>query len=240
MSRRAKPGSEGARRALVALVGALIVGAVALGVWRWRAAEEAERAAEDARGAEREARRAQRERRLHEESERLMPSVVSGVHLGMPLAEAREARRMTPDLNARAEEGTAVFEERLPNGSRVMYVFDRRDRLQRVQVLSMIPPEGVGPHLSAMNAQYGTPTGVWDCPSTGGVPTRRFTWRHGETTVSDIFLVHANQVSVTLYIAPSAVIERSLRMGACRPIASADELDVFPVARPEDLAGARP
>jgi hypothetical protein len=220
-----------ARWPLLGLLVFLLIGGAGWVVWSQQREAEAERVEQERRMDRRTARLAQRQRRLREESERLIPSVVGGVYLGMPVAEARQARRMAPDLTGQSEPGTRVFEEQLPNGSHAMYVFDRRtDRLQRLQVLSMIPTAGIAPHLTAMNEQYGPPTGIWDCPNTGGVPTRRFTWRHGETTVSDIFLVRGDQVSVTLYLAPSAVIARSLRMGGCRPIASADQIDTFPAA----------
>lgn len=173
--------------------------------------------------------------RLRRESERLVPPLLEGIHVGMSLEDARRARpAMVPDLQSPNPEArsTLVFEERLANGARAVYIFARRDRrLERLQVLSLLPStSAITPHLAAMNEQYGAPTGVWDCPDTGGVPTRRFTWRHGELTVSDVFLVHEGRVSVTLYIAPSAVIERSLRMGACQPVRDPSEIDRFPVA----------
>lgn len=168
--------------------------------------------------------------------------MLDGLYLGMPLEEVRAARpAMVPALaSAGSERDGPTFEESLPNGSRVVYVFARSGGseapLERVQVLSLLPSvEALGPHLEAMNAQYGTPTGIWDCPRTGGVPTRRFTWRRGESTVSDIFLVAGDRVSATLYIAPNDIIERSLRMGACRPLQNRHDLEAFPVASPEDL-----
>jgi hypothetical protein len=91
------------------------------------------------------------------------------------------------------------------------------------------------PHLAAMTERYGSPTGVWRCPDTGGVPTLRFTWRGNITTVSDVLLIHPGGVSVTLYIAPSERIHESLRRGACRPTSREDLLASPPIAMPEQL-----
>lgn len=234
------------RRSVLWALGACIAVSAAIGGWWWLAKREAE-AAERAR-LEQEAERAreqERQARIRRESERLIPELLEGVYLGMPLQEARRARpSMTPSLSsASTERDGTVLEESFPNGARAVYVFAQggADPLERVQVLSLLPSiEAIGPHLAAMNAQYGAPTGVWDCPQTGGVPTRRFTWRHGETSVSDIFLIAGDRVSVTLYIAPNDVIERSLRMAACRPVRDPAEIPAFPVAMPEQLNAPRP
>ena len=233
------------KRHLPWLIGLALILGGAFGVRAWlehrdaqqRAAEQAEREAE-------EAREERRLTRLRRESEELIPELLEGVYLGMPLDRARAARpQMAPDLSTRnPEPDTIVFEERFPNGARAVYVFaEPDDALERVQVLSLLPSlSAVAPHLAAMNAQYGSPSGIWDCPQTGGVPTRRFTWRHGETTVSDIFLVAGERVSVTLYIAPSDVIGRSLAMAACRPVRDPAQLERFPVATPEQMNAAGP
>jgi hypothetical protein len=232
------------RRSLYLLLGALALGGAVWGAWWW-STEQSEQLERDARAREaaREERRERRQERLRDESQRLMPELLEGVYLGMPLEDAHRARpRMTPALASDnpEERDTVVFEERFPNGARAMYVFTRQnDRLQRVQVLSLLPTvDALAPHLAAMIAQYGTPTGIWDCPNTGGVPTRRFTWRHGETTVSDVMLLYGGRVSVTLYVAPSAIIGRSLRMGACRPVESREQLEQFPTATPEQVESA--
>ena len=233
------------KRHLPWLIGAAVVAGGVFGGREWLAERDAQaRAAQQAERDAEEAREERRLTRLRRESEELIPELLEGVYLGMPLERARAARpRMAPDLSGRdPEPGTVVFEERFPNGARAMYVFRQPDdALERVQVLSLLPTvHAVAPHLAAMNAQYGTPTGIWDCPQTGGVPTRRFTWRHGETTVSDIFLVAGDRVSVTLYIAPSDVIGRSLAMAACRPVQNPSELEQFPVATPEQMNATGP
>jgi hypothetical protein len=231
--------------ALIGLIGAVVLVGGFLGV-QW-SLDERDAQAAAAERAEREAEEAREERRLvrlRRESEELIPELLEGVYLGMPLDRARQARpQMVPDLSTRnPEPDTVVFEERFPNGARAVYVYARPgDALERVQVLSLLPTvNAIAPHLAAMNAQYGTPTGIWDCPQTGGVPTRRFTWRHGETTVSDIFLVVGERVSVTLYIAPSDVIGRSLRMAACRPLRDPSELESFPVTTAEQVNAVGP
>ena len=182
------------------------------------------------------------EARLGDESATLIPEMLSGVELGMSLDELRAARPAARAPARPASDPTKMFlEEQLPNGANVMYGLERRSRrLLQVQVLSRMPAvEGIAPHLTAMNEQYGSPTGIWDCPDTEGLPTRRFTWRRAVTTVSDVFLVHPGGVSVTLYIAPSEVIERSLRMSSCRPVRSREELETFPVATAEQIQAQR-
>ena len=105
--------------------------------------------------------------------------------------------------------------------------------------LSLLPgTEAIAPHLTAMNEQYGRPTGIWDCPDTGGVPTRRFTWRHSETTIADVFLIYRGRVSVTLYIAPSSTIGASLQRAQCRP-AAPDAIATFPVTTEEQMAASQ-
>lgn len=218
---------------------ALVLLAIGGGVWGWRAWIEAEERAETERAeARRQERLADAERRvlrLIEESRGLMPAIVEGAALGLTVEEVRAARpRLAPARDATGE--LLMFEERLPNGGQAMYGFDRpSQRLVQVQVLSLLPTtNAISPHLAAMRDQYGTPTGVWDCPITGGVPTRRFTWRGSQTTVSDVFLIYGEQVSQTLYIATTDQIGRSLRMASCVPV-TGERIAEFPVASPEQM-----
>lgn len=232
-------------RGWLAFVG--VLGLIGAGVWGWSAWIDAEeQAAEErrqARRAERMEQAEERVERLIEESRELMPEVVSGVALGMPLDDVRRARapRITESSPARpgAGGGMLFYEERLPNGGQVMYGFDRpTQRLIQVQVLSLLPTtDAVAPHLAAMNERYGTPTGIWDCPTTGGVPTRRFTWRRSYTTVSDVFLIYGERVSLTLYIATSEQIGHSLQMASCVPVTQ-DRIAEFPTATPEQMQQA--
>jgi hypothetical protein len=225
-------------------VAVAVLAVVAGGWWVWREEQRAETTARaqaaQAAAEEREQAREERLERLREESGALMPEVLEGLYLGMPLSEARRLRpAMAPNPTAEdpAEPHLTVLGERLENGGRAVYAFERESqRLQRVQILSLLPDvRAIAPHLTAMNERYGSPTGVWNCPNTGGVPTRRFTWRHGNTTVSDVFLVYGGRVSVTLYVAPTPVIGLSLRRAGCRPVQSRDELERFPQASPDQL-----
>lgn len=214
------------------------------GVWGWSAWIDAEeRAEEEAVAARREARMQQAEERvgrLMAESRELMPEVVEGSALGMQLDEVRAARapRITQSSAGRGGPLT-MYEERLANGGQVMYGFDpQSQRLVQVQVLSLLPTvDAIAPHLAAMNERYGPPTGVWDCPTTGGVPTRRFTWRRSYTTVSDVFLIYGERVSLTLYIATSEQIGQSLQMARCVPVAR-ERIGEFPIATPEQMQQA--
>lgn len=178
---------------------------------------------------------------LATESRELIPPAFEGLELGMLRDRVQQLRpsmqRNPATMTNDDSPGMNFMEEDLPNGARAIYGFENESqRLQRLQVLSLMPnADGIGPHLAAMNEMYGSPTGIWSCPNTGGVPTRRFTWRHGRTTVMDIFLVYGGRVSVTLYIAPSGVAFASLRRGNCRPVTSRDEAAEFPVTTPEQM-----
>jgi hypothetical protein len=218
----------------------LSLGAVVLlvigGFWGMGAYEdhqaELRRERRESRRAERveEGREALRE--LREESATVMPDLLEGIALGSSLEEVRAIRGSAMILDDRpAEEGIEQWHERLPNGGEVMYGFEQRlGLLLQVQVLSLLPDvNAIAPHLRAMNEAYGSPTGIWDCPRTGDVPTRRFTWRRAETAVSDIFLIVGERVSLTLYITTSDRTAHSLARSGCRPI-TPDALDVFPVA----------
>lgn len=228
--------------AVIAVAAALIAGG-----WYWWREQEAAAVTAEATAAR--ARREERERREQEaieaiqrESDTLMPPLLEGIRLGMQKDDARRARPgMTPNTAGAdpREPHLESWEERFPNGARAVYVFERESGLlQRVQVLSLLPDvRAIAPHLTAMNEQYGTPTGIWDCPDADGVPTRRFTWRHGNTTVADIFLIYGNRVSQTLYIAPTPVIGLSLRRANCRPLSDASQLGNFPVTSPEQMMG---
>ncbi|MFK7991661.1 MAG: hypothetical protein AB8I08_36930 [Sandaracinaceae bacterium] len=217
-----------------------VVGIGGFGVWQSsrRADEEARDEARQTRRIAREARAEQHWAAVQEESASLMPALLEGVRLGLSrqaLESARPGASMVAGQDT-GEEGLTMLEERFGNGARAAYLLDdEHDRLQRVQVMSMLPATShIGAHLTAMNEQYGTPTGVWDCPDTGGVPTRRFTWRHGRTTIADIFLVYDGRVSVTLYIAPTGVIGASLQRARCQPVPR-EQLNAFPVTQPAQL-----
>lgn len=222
------------RETLVPLAVALLVAALGGGgVMLYQAhQEEVARVAREERAAERSAHADEELEELRTESGALMPAVVEGVALGMSLEEVRALRhtRMSRSSSER-DPGLGMYVERLPTGSEVVYLFDdATDRLVQVQVLSMMPQvEAIAPHLTAMNERYGTPTGIWDCPATGDVPTRRFTWRSAQTAIADVFLIYEGRVSVTLYVTTSERMEASLARSACHPVGR-DEVGTFPVA----------
>lgn len=222
---------------VVALLGAAVAGYVG---WTDREAARAAEARErEARRSAREKRRQEALRELREESETLIPPSLDGVALGQTKVEARAARpEMRPRLQGGDQGGLGLtwMEERLPNGSEVVYGFDAEDRLAQLQVMSVMPSaEALRAHLTSMVETYGRPTGVWDCPDTGGVPTRRFTWRRAETAIADILLIYGNRISQTLYIAPAGVIGASLRRAACRPVESREQLENFPITTVEQI-----
>jgi len=209
-----------------------LVGIVGIVVW-WnvedRAAEEAGEASRQEREQAREEREAERQSRLVEESAELMPGDLQGLALGMHKDDVAELRTMQPKLGE-TDPTKTFYEELLQNGAQVVYGFDREtESLAQIQVLSILPSAGAfNAHFTAMIESYGRPTGAWDCPDTGGVPTRRFTWRRARTTLADIFLIYGDRISVTLYIAPTEVIGASLARSQCRPVESYEQLLEFP------------
>lgn len=215
----------------------------ALGAWAFFAWREAEATREEeAQEAREEGERAARVARQREESMALMPEVLTGVGLGMTVEEVRAAgHRITPapGREPSPSEHLTMYEERLENGAQIMYGFgDANGRLSQVQVMSLLPrTEAIAPHLQAMNERYGTPSGVYDCPDTQGLPTRRFVWRESQTAVSDVFLLYNGRVSLTLYVASPDTILRSLRLGNCVPVPR-ERLDQFPTASPEQIQRA--
>ena len=174
---------------------------------------------------------------LRDASEELIPDLLEGVRLGISLAELREVRDVVPKQDARGEV-MDMYEEMLSGRSQVVYSVDGDiDRLMRIQIMSSIPPQGVAPHLEAMIARYGGPTGIWNCPATGagGIPMRRFTWRGSAVTVQDILLIHPAGVSQTLYIASTESIAASLRIAHCQRVTTHEQLDALPIATPEQM-----
>jgi len=232
------------RHALVPLVvAALLLGGGGIALFAWL--ESREEAAVAAARYEREERAAEardaRERRwedLGRASEAYVPGPLAGIRLGIGADDLRRARpSATPPLRTTSNEPR--WEEALPNGAQVVYVFDRSgDRLARLQVLSQVPAEGVAPHLQAMRDRYGDPKLVARCTerSAAGVPTLRFVWGDERVVLQDIFLVHPSGVSVTLYLAPADTLADSFTAGGCLPVRSREELDRLGVATPEMLA----
>lgn len=237
--------SPGARRALIVAVAAavLVGGGYAYSAYREAEAAEQERAdrqARERREQREEAEAIERITRLQEESLRLIPELIRPVALGQTRQEVRRHRPAAQPNLENSDQTKIWLEERFPNGAQALYGFDRRvNRLVQIQILSLLPDtSAIAPHLTAMNEQYGRPTGIWDCPDTGGVPTRRFTWRHSETTIMDVFLIYRGRVSVTLYIAPSSTIGASLQRAHCRP-AAPDQIATFPITSEEQMTASQ-
>ena len=174
---------------------------------------------------------------LREGSRDKFPPPLEGLSLGMTESELRELR---PNIQLKTDgHGPGTwFEERLADNAQALYAFgEQSERLGQVQVLSVVAPEGIGPHLTALVERYGSPTGIWHCPGSGpdAMATRRFTWHMEDVSVQDVVLVHPRGVSVTFYIAPTEVIGQSLQLSACRPVRSREEMAQIPVATPDQL-----
>jgi hypothetical protein len=223
------------RNTLLAFSALLIAGLLGMWMWSARAAEEEAQREEAAREAT-----AQRARdRQREESQSLMPEPVENLWLGMTVEEVRAAGHDVQVPQGRPTDermNLRLFEERLENGAQIMFGFSQTTgHLQQIQLMSLLPQlDAIPVHLSAMNERYGNPSGIWDCPDTEGLPTRRFTWRHSHTAIADVFLVYNNRASLTLYIATPDTIMRSLRMSQCAPVPR-ERLDQFPTATPEQI-----
>ncbi|MBX7195656.1 MAG: hypothetical protein K1X94_26605 [Sandaracinaceae bacterium] len=228
------------QRSTVVTLSVLVLGALAFGGWMWWQDAEAERARVE-REERREREQAVRLVRQREESMSLMPEALTGVALGMTVEEVRATGHRLEPSSSRPPEGLelTMYEERLTSGAQMMFGFSRGSgHLQQIQVMSLLPRvEAIAPHLQAMNERYGTPSGIWDCPDTQGLPTRRFTWRHAQTAISDVFLLYNGRASLTLYIATPDTIGRSLRMSHCAPVPR-ERLDQFPTASPEQIQHA--
>lgn len=234
---------------MLGIVVLTLAGAAAAGYVWWRDAEEAREAAESRQRRREERERADADRRaealedLREESSELIPEVLGDLALGMKKDELRAARPgASPRLDPAANDPLRLtyLEERLPNGSQVVYGFDAQDHLSQIQILSVLPSaEALEAHMTAMIETYGRPSGIWDCPDTGGVPTRRFTWRRAETALADILLVYGNRISQTLYIGPQGMIGASLQRAQCRPLRSVEELGNFPATTVEAIERAQ-
>lgn len=230
-----KPMNPARRNTFLAFSGLLIAGLI--GVWIWSNHVAQENAAREA--SEREAVETRARDRQREESQSLMPEQVENVSLGMTVEEVRAAGHdIHPPHGRPVDErmNLRLYEERLANGAQIMFGFsDTTGNLMQIQLMSLLPQLAAIPvHLSAMNERYGTPSGIWDCPDTEGVPTRRFTWRHAHTAIADVFLVYNNRASLTFYIATPETIQRSLHMSQCAPVPR-ERLEQFPTATAEQI-----
>lgn len=220
---------------LVVLVGGIVAIAVR-DQMEQSAREEAAREREREQRERDEAEERARVEQLVESSAAVMPEALGDLTLGMTQEALEEARSNIEPSDNTADPDRRLLEEELGNGAQVMYAIGvDSDRLERIQVLSVLPSaEAFEAHLRAMIDTYESPSGIWDCPDTGGVPTRRFTWRRGPVTLVDIFLIYGNRISVTLDIAPSETIAESLRMARCYPV-TRERLDDFPTTTLQEI-----
>lgn len=224
----------------------LVLAGLVLGAWWWKRREDEAAAARAlaAQTARTESEAAARVEsaldviaRVQDESRALMPAPLTNVSIGMLQAELQRTRRV---VTAEATREYSWLKETLSNGAEVMYGFDPDAyRLMQVQVLSTISREqDFARHLSAMNDTYGVPTAAWNCEDDDGIPTRRFTWRKGLSSVMDVILVYGTRASLTLYIAPTEIIAKSLEKGHCVPVGGAAVAD-FPEAPADRIAAMR-
>ncbi len=177
---------------------------------------------------------------LQAESSRWMPDELDRVRLGITEEALRRAR---PGLRPAVTKRRAPAEpyrwliEATSSGGEIRYAIGiETSRLLRIQVLSRLPHlPALQAHLAAMNERYGSASGLWRCDTGDGVPTLRFTWRGHRVGVTDILLIHPGGISVTLDIAPTTLVQRSLALGGCRPATRADLDRPLPVADPTAL-----
>jgi hypothetical protein len=178
--------------------------------------------------------------RIQDMSRRLMPPGYEGVYIGMPLAGLTRVRSaVVRDSEPPRADGTILYSENDPGGARVLYLLARGTIVSQVQFLARLRTEQeFAPHLSALVARYGTPSGIWDCPESADVsPMRRFTWRHEGASAMEAVLVHASMIAVTLIVAPTEDVGAALNRAHCEPITSPAQLEHFPTA--QTLRGER-
>lgn len=174
---------------------------------------------------------------IAEASQRLMPEGFEGVFVTMRLEDLRRVRpRVQRDTSsaARRDDGKEVWAEDEPNGAHVIYLVGARTHLlEQVQFLSRLgAAEELGAHLQAMQARYGPPTGIWDCPETSEAPPlRRFTWRREGSSLMEAVLIYQSTIGLTLVVAPTDDVGRALARSQCRPVQSREQIGHFPVAR---------
>lgn len=174
---------------------------------------------------------AQRRAILRSASARYLPPE-TGIELGMTLDEVRLVH---PTL--RAMDSTTLdvrtYEDELPDDRRLVLTFDTVPSLIELQVMDTLDGgvAAIAPYLAASRERVGPATGVWDCPRTANIPTRRFTYRSDLVSAADIFLVYGDRVSVTTVVTTTDRMAASLIRSACHPI-EPGTLDQFPTADP--------
>jgi hypothetical protein len=171
---------------------------------------------------------------LGRDSQRLLPDEVAGVYLGMNPGRLLLARPRAK-LNTQAQEPVyVVYDEAISPTVGVLYMFRSGTlKLEKVQVATRLSGvEAIAPRVAAHAQRYGDASGIWDCPGDGGhVPTRRFSWTRGSAGAMDVYLLVGEQVSATLFVAPTGVIREAVMSARCVPTPP-ERLSRFPVPPP--------
>jgi hypothetical protein len=209
------------------------------GGWSWYASTR-DAAETEERNARRHEREAYEVEEMRTESVALLGDLLPGVALGTSADTVHAQRPAMARSDDHVDPGFELYDETLSNGAQVIYAFRHGNGLlERVQLLSQLESvDQIAPHLAAVHAEYGAPTGIWDCTDQGGVRTRRFTWRRSHLGIADIILLYGSRVSLTLYVTTNAQMASSLQRSGCVPTPP-DAIDRFPTSAPEEIERAR-
>ncbi len=164
------------------------------------------------------------------ESTSLLAPSLKNVYFGMTQPQLQTARPRAVRQPKADEPRFFMIDEALSANERALYGIDKNNlTLAKVQIAGRLASlEDVPPRIALMQSRYGTPTGVWDCPTAPGQqPTRHFMYQRSALGVMDSFLMVGDQIAVTLYVAPLAILERSLDLAHCTPVAR-DAFTRFP------------
>lgn len=162
-----------------------------------------------------------------------LPASLRNIVLGMPASALRTQRPRAQPSSAISEPGMFAYEETLAPSEQAIFFFDDATRkLARLQAAARLAGvESIEPRLRALERALGPASGVWNCPSTSGLPTRRFSWFRGDWGLMDAYLIAGEQVAATRYVAPRAALQASLATQRCAAVPPG-ALRHFPVAAP--------
>ena len=148
-----------------------------------------------------------------------MPKPLQGVFLGMDQAELRAVRPAALRREEADREQHYVFDEDLGAQGRALYIFSKDNAtLSQVQLAQRLADDvAVAARFERLQAEYGPVSGVWDCFSTGQLPTRRFSWLRGGVGIMDVILLLGEQALATLYLASLSDMQDSLSTAGCEP-----------------------
>ncbi len=194
-----------------ALTGALVLGGLAMESL-WGSTRPPSEAAAAADRAPRSA--------LARESMSMLAPTLTNVYFGMTQPELQSARKRAVRQPKADEPKFYMFDESLPSKERVLYGIDNTNlRLAKVQIAGRLErAEDVPVRIELMQSRFGPPKSIWDCPALPGqMPTRRFMYQRSAIGAMDSFLMVGNQIAVTLYVAPLAILRQSLALAQCAP-----------------------